>query len=87
MGSWNIPSLSEDHLLPHQPDKFSRLRVDIVGLFKTRRPGSCEISSRGFTYNWSGMSNGAHLRGVAIGIFNRLQPSVVEVTLIDEGIM
>ena len=87
VGSWNILSLSEDHRLPHLSDELSRLRVDMVGLSETRRPGSGDISSRGFTYYWSGMSNGARLRGVAIAISSKLQSSVVEVTPVDERIM
>ena len=65
----------------------SKLRVDIVWLSETRRPGSSETSSKGSTYYWSGMSNGHHVNGVAIGVSSRLQPSVVEVTPIDERIM
>ena len=57
----------------------------MVGLSETRRPGSGETSSKGFTY--SGMSNGHHVKGVAIGVSSRLQPSVVEVTPVDERIM
>ena len=87
VSSWNILNLSENHRLPHLSDELSRLRMDIVGLFETRRPGSSEISSKGFTYYWSGMSNGASLKGVAIGIPSRLQPSVVEVIPVDECIM
>ena len=52
--------------------------MDIVGLSEMRRPGSGEISSRGFTYYWSGMSI-----GLAICISSRLQSSIVEVTLVD----
>ena len=59
----------------------------MVGFSETRRPGSGETNSKGFTYYWSGMSNGHHVKGVAIGIASRLQPSVVEVTLVDERIM
>ena len=33
------------------------------------------------------MSNGAHLKGVAIGVSSRLQPSVVEVIPVDKRIM
>ena len=44
------------------------LRMDIVGLSEMRRPGSGEISSRGLFYYWSGMNNGACLKGVAIGV-------------------
>ena len=43
-----------------------------------KRPGSDKISSKGFIYKWSGMNNGAHLKGVAIGISNRLQLSFIE---------
>ena len=46
-----------------------------------------ETSSKGFTYYWSGTSNGHHVKGVAIGVSSRLQPSVVEVTPVDERIM
>ena len=60
----------------------------MVGLSETRRPGSGETSSKGFTCYWSGMSNGHHVKGVAIGVSSRLlQPSVVEVTPVDERIM
>ena len=71
MDSWNILTISEDHRLSHLSDEFSRLRMDIVRLHETRRPGSGEISSRGFTYYWSGMSFGARLKGVAIADCNR----------------
>ena len=50
VGSWNILSLLEVHRLPHSSDGLSRLRVDMVGLSETRKPGSGETSSEGFTY-------------------------------------
>ncbi|KAG0730164.1 Craniofacial development protein 2 [Chionoecetes opilio] len=87
VGSWNVLSLSDDHRLPLLSGELSRLRVDIVGLSETRRPGSGETSSGGYTYYWSGMSNGHRVRGVAIGVSSKLQPSVVEVTPVDERIM
>ena len=87
VGSWNVLSLSENHRLPHLSDELSRLRVDMVGRSETRRPGSGETSSKGFTCYWSGMSNGHHVKGVAIGVSSRLQPSVVEVIPVDERIM
>ena len=59
----------------------------MVGLSETTRPGSGETSSKGFTYYWSSMSNGHCVTGVAIGVSSRLQPSVVEVTPVDERIM
>ena len=33
------------------------------------------------------MSNGHHVKGVAIGVSSRLQPSIVEVTPVDERMM
>ena len=53
----------------------------MVGLSEIRRPCTGETSCKGFT------SNGHHVRVVAIGVSSRLQPSVVEVTLVDERIM
>ena len=64
LGSWNALSFSEDHRLPHLSDELSRLRMDMVGLSVTRKPGSGETSSKGFTYYWSGMSNGHHVNGL-----------------------
>ena len=87
MGSWYVLSLSEDHRLPHLSDELIRLSLDMVGLSDTRRPDSGETSSKGFTYYWSGMSNGHHVKWVVIGVSSRLQPSVVEVTPVDESIM
>ena len=58
--------------------------MDIEGISETRRHGSGETSSKGFTYYWSGMSNGHHVKGVAIGISSRLQPFVVEATPVGE---
>ncbi|XP_069977672.1 uncharacterized protein [Penaeus vannamei] len=52
-----------------------------------RRPGSGIISVGGYTYYWSGRSDGHYLQGVAMSIFSKLQPSVVEVTPVDERIM
>ena len=89
-GSWKVLSFLENHQLPHLSDELSRLRVDVVGLSETRRPGSGETSSKkGFTYYWSGTSNGHRVKGVAIGVSpSRLQqPSAVEVAPVDERIM
>ena len=61
--------------------------MDRVGLSETRRLGSDEISSRGFTYYWFGMNNGASLKGVSIDVSSRLQPSVAEIIPVDERTM
>ena len=59
----------------------------MVGLSETRRPGIGETSIKALTYYWSGMSNGHHVKGVAMSISSRLQQSVVEATPADERIM
>ncbi|XP_050735881.1 uncharacterized protein LOC127008208 [Eriocheir sinensis] len=86
VGSWNVRSLSDDDRLPYLSNELRRLRVDIVALSETRRPGNGEISEGVFTFYWSGMSNGFHVRGIPMGISNHL-PFVVEVAPVDERIM
>ena len=61
--------------------------MDIMGSSEMRRPGSGEITSKGFTYYWYGMSNGARLKRVAKGVSSRLQPSVAKVIPVDERII
>lgn len=82
MGSRNVLGLLEDHRLLYLSEEFNRLRMDMVRLCETRRFGSGEISSNGFTYYWYGMRNGPHVKGVAIGMSDRLQTSIVEITLV-----
>ncbi|KAG0724748.1 LINE-1 retrotransposable element ORF2 protein [Chionoecetes opilio] len=64
------------------------VEVDVVAMntqqMKVAGPRCGETSTGGYTYYWSGMSNGHR---VAIGISSKLQPSVVEVTPVDECIM
>lgn len=38
-------------------------------------------------YYWSGTSNDAHLRGVAIAISCKLSPAIVKATVVNERIM
>ena len=82
----HIEPLRAPRLL-HLSDELSKLKMDIVGLSEKKRPSSGEISSRGFTYYWFGISNGDRLKGVALGVSSRLQLSVVEVIPVDERIM
>lgn len=67
--------------------ELGRPRVEVAALLEVRGPGSGTISLSGYTYYWSDRRDGHHLQGVAIVISNRLQPSVVEVTPVDECIM
>ena len=43
----------KDHRLPYQSDELNRLRVDMMGISETRRPGSGKTSRKRFTYHWS----------------------------------
>ena len=61
VGAWNVLSLSEDNRLLHLSGEVRRLGVEVAALSQTRRPGTGEISSGGYTYYWSGSANGAHL--------------------------
>lgn len=87
MGAWNILSLRDDNRIPLLSLELSRLGVDIVALSEVRRPGSGEINVGGYTYYWSGRSDGHHLQGVAVAVSDRLTPMVVEVTSVNERIM
>ena len=82
--AWNVRSLRQDDRLPLLSRELGRLIVGVAALSEVRRPGSGSTSVDGYTYYWSGRSDGHHLQGVAIAVSGRLQPSVVEVTPVDE---
>ena len=39
VGPWNVLNISQDHLSSHLSDELSSLRVNMMELSKTRRPG------------------------------------------------
>ena len=41
----------------------------------------------GYTYCWTGRSDGDHAQGVAVAVSNKLTPTITEVTLVNERIM
>ena len=41
----------------------------------------------GYTYYWSGRSDGYHAQGVAVAVSNKLTPMIIEVTPVNERIM
>ena len=41
----------------------------------------------GYTYYWSGHSDGYHVQGVAVAMSNKLTPMIIEGTLVNEHIM
>lgn len=60
----------------------TQLKADLVRLFKTRRPGSGEISSG----EKSDVSDGTCYRRVAVDISSQLRPLIVEVISVDKRI-
>lgn len=59
-------------------NELRRVRIDIVIYSETTNPGCCEIISEGDTYYSFGIEDDTCLRGVAIGISDRLQPFIVD---------
>ena len=41
----------------------------------------------GYTYYWSGRSDGYHAQGVTVAVSNKLTPMIIEVTPVNERIM
>lgn len=62
------------------------VRVAMVDLPQTRRPGRNEISKRNFIFSSSGMKDDTRLGGVAADISSKLLPFVVKVIKVDERI-
>ncbi|KAF7660124.1 hypothetical protein LDENG_00287990, partial [Lucifuga dentata] len=54
---------------------------------EVRRPGSGQISVGGYTYFWSGCSNGRRDEGVAVAVVDWLLPMVSDVTPVNKRIM
>ena len=53
---------------------------------EVRRPDSGEIMAGGYTYYWSGHSDGYHAQGVAVAVSNKLTPMIIEVTSVNKRI-
>ena len=73
-GCLKCPFLRED-------DHLSLLSSEV------QRPDSGEIMVGGYTYHWSGHSDGYHAQGVAVAVSNILTPMIIEVTPVNERIM
>ena len=63
------------------------LNIGIAALSEVWRPESGEIMAGGYTYNWSGCSDGYHAKGVAVAVSNKRTPMIIEVTPVNERIM
>ena len=63
------------------------MHIGIAALSEVRRPDCGEIMAGGYTYDWSGHSDGYHAHGVAVAVSNKLTPMIIEVTPLNERIM
>ena len=87
MGAWKVLSRREDDHLSLLPSELKRLDIGIAALSEVRRPDCGEIMVGGYTYCWSGSSDGYHAQGVAVAVSNKLTPMIIEVTPVNEHIM
>ena len=65
------------HLLSSE---LKRWNISIEALSEVRRPDSGGIMAGGYTYYWSGRSDGYHAQEVAVAVSNKLTPMIIEVT-------
>ena len=63
------------------------MNIGIAALSEVQRPDSGEIMAGGYTYNWSGRSDGDHAQGVAVAVSNKLTPMIIEVILVNKSVM
>ena len=61
--------------------------IGVATLSEVQRPDCGEIMVGGYTYYWSGRSDGYHAQGVAVAVSNKLTPMIIEVTPVNERIM
>ena len=87
MDAWNVLSLREDDRLSLLSSELKRLDIGIAALSEVWRPDCGEIMVGGYTYYWSGHSDGYHAQGVAVAVSNNLTPMIIEVTPVNKRIM
>ena len=87
VGTWNVLSLREDDHLSVLLFELQRLNIGIAALSEVRRTDSGEIMGGSCTYCWSGHSDGYHAQGVAVAVYSKLTPMIIEVTPVNERIM
>ena len=87
VGAWNVLSLREDDHLSLLSSELKHVNIGIAALDEVWRPDSGEIMAGGYTYYWSGRTDGDHAQGVAGAVSNRLTPMIIEVTPVNKFIM
>ena len=78
MGAWNVLSQREDDHLSPLSSELKCLNIGIAGLSEVRRPISGEIMVGGYTYDWSGRSDGYHAQGVGVAVSNKLTTMIIK---------
>ena len=58
MGAWNVLTLREDHHLSPLSSELKCLDIGIAALSEVWRPDCGEVMVGGYTYYWSGRSDG-----------------------------
>ena len=66
--------------------ELQHLNIGIEALPEIRRPESGEIMAAGYTYYWSGHSDGYHAQAGAVAVSNKRTPMIIEVTPVNERI-
>ena len=87
LGAWIVLSLREDEHLFLLSCELKHLHIGIAALSEVRKPDCGEIMVGGYTYYWSGHSDGYHSQGVAVVVSNKLTPMIIEATSVKERIM
>ena len=76
VGAWNVLSLIEDNHLSLLSSELKRVDIGIAAISEVRRLDCGEIMVGGYTYYWSGHSDGYHAQGVAVAVSNKLNPMI-----------
>ena len=77
VGVWNVLSRREDDYLSLLSSELKCLDIGIAALSEVRRPDCGEIMVGGYTYYWSGRTDGYHAQGVAAAVSNKLTPMII----------
>ena len=77
VSAWNVLSLREDDHLSLLLSELKPLNIGIAALSEVRRPDCGEVMVGGYTYYWSGRSDGYHSQGVAVAVSNKLTPMII----------
>ena len=84
VGAWTFLTFREDDYLFLLSSEFPCLNFSGAAFSEVRKPYSGEIMVGGYTYYWSGRSDISHAQEVAVAVFNKLTPMIIEVTPVNE---